>query len=339
MITALEKIREETLLEIQQAGDFDSLEEIRIRVLGKKGELTGILKGVGQLPPEERPKIGKVSNEIKESITGSLDEKIRTLEEKKLKDEILAESIDITLPGKPVNPGHIHPVNMILNEIREIFLGLGFSAVDGPEVETEFNNFEALNIPADHPAREMWDSFYFRPGLLLRSHTSPVQARIMKNQKPPVKIIVPGKCYRRDTVDATHHWMFHQVEGLLVDKNVTFADLKGILLQFARRMFGNERRAKFLPSYFPFTEPSAEMAIDCFNCQGSGCHICKQSGWIEILGAGMVNPVVFEKVGYDPSEYTGFAFGMGPERIAILKYGISDIRLFTDNDIRFLKQF
>lgn len=339
MQETLEKIKIEAQGAIESSADLDDLEKLRVKYLGKKGELTTILKGLGKLSPEERPKMGKLSNEIKTAISGLLDEKAKFLEDKKLQDEILHDSLDITLPGRRIKPGRIHPITRILREIKEVFIGLGFQVVEGPEVETEFYNFEALNIPADHPSRENWDSFYFKRGLLLRSHTSPVQMRIMEKQKPPVKIIVPGKCYRRDTVDATHHWMFHQVEGLLVDERVTFADLKGILVEFARRIFGKERKARFFPSYFPFTEPSADMEIDCFACHGKGCKICKGSGWIEILGSGMVNPKVLECAGYDPEKYNGFAFGLGPDRIAMLKYGINDIRLFFENDMRFLEQF
>lgn len=339
MKETLEKLKETSIDLIKNAKSFDELEKLRVKYLGKKGELTKVLKGLGKLPKEEKPIIGKLANTIKVGITNLLDEKIRVIEKKKLEEEIMKESIDITLPGRRLNPGRIHPITKILREIKEVFIGLGFAVVEGPDVETEYYNFEALNIPADHPSREMWDSFYFKPGLLLRSHTSPVQVRIMEKQKPPVKIIVPGKCYRRDSVDATHHWMFHQVEGLLIDERVTFADLKGVLLEFARKIFGKERRAKFIPSYFPFTEPSAEMAIDCFACNGKGCSVCKQSGWIEILGAGMVNPNVLKIVGYDPEIYNGFAFGLGPDRIAMLKYRINDIRLFYDNDLRFLEQF
>ena len=334
----LEELKTSAIALIDGTEIPDELESLRVKFLGKKGEVTKILKGLGKLPQEERPLMGKLSNEIKKIISEKIEEKKDFLEKKKMEEKILKETIDITMPGRRFKPGRIHPVTRILKEIEEIFVGLGFGVIEGPEVETEYNNFEALNIPADHPSREMWDSFYFRRGLLMRSHTSPVQVRAMKKTKPPVKIIVPGKCYRRDTVDATHHWMFYQVEGLLVDERVTFADLKGVLLQFAKRMFGEARKAMFFPSYFPFTEPSADMSIDCFVCQGKGCRTCKNSGWIEILGAGMVNPNVLRAVGYDPEKYNGFAFGMGPERIAMLKYGIEDIRLFYENDQRFLEQ-
>lgn len=334
----LDELKTTAIEAIEAAKSADELEALRVRFLGKKGELTTILKGLGRLSNEERPEMGKLSNEIKNLIAGGLEEKTMLLEKQKMEEKILKETIDITLPGRKLTPGRIHPLTSIMREIKEIFLSLGYGIVEGPEVETEYNNFEALNIPADHPSREMWDSFYFRRGLLMRSHTSPVQVRVMKEKQPPVKIIVPGKCYRRDTVDATHHWMFHQVEGLLVDERATFADLKGVLLQFAKRMFGEERKARFFPSYFPFTEPSADMSMDCFVCGGKGCRTCKNSGWIEILGAGMVNPNVLKAVGYDPEKYSGFAFGLGAERIAMLKYGIEDIRLFYENDQRFLEQ-
>ncbi len=339
MKETLEKLQSHAVEMINNAPDGEHLEELRLRFLGKKGELTAVLKGLGKLPDDLRPVMGKLANHVKEAIGEALKTRLDRLAEEKLAMDLNEESIDITLPGHKVDAGSIHPISRVMAEIQEIFIGMGFAVVEGPEVETEYYNFEALNIPADHPSREMWDSFYFGEGLLLRSHTSPVQVRVMEKQEPPVKVIVPGKCSRRDAVDPTHHWMFHQVEGLLVDRGVTFADLKGVLLDFARRMFGPRRRVRFNPSYFPFTEPSAEVYIDCFKCQGEGCRICKQSGWIEILGAGMVNPKVLEIVGYDPEEYTGFAFGMGPDRIAMLKYGINDIRLFFDNDIRFLEQF
>lgn len=335
----LENLKSEAINLIQAAGDPQELEKLRVRFLGKKGELTDILKRLGALSAELRPAMGQLANDVKRDILESLEGEIHRIRERQMEEDMLKSSIDITLPGRPVRPGSMHPVTRITREIEDIFAGMGFQVVEGPEVEEEYYNFEALNIPPDHPSREMWDSFYMGEGLLLRSHTSPVQVRVMEKTRPPVKVIVPGKCYRRDAVDPTHHWNFHQVEGLLVDDRVTFADLKGILLDFARRMFGQERKAKFIPSYFPFTEPSAEMAIDCFVCSGKGCRVCKQSGWIEILGSGMVNPRVLEFVGYSPEEFTGFAFGMGIDRIALLKYGINDIRLLLENDIRFLEQF
>lgn len=339
MREALENIQSSALEAINNADDFEQLEKLKVQFLGKKGELTAILKGLGKLLPEERPLIGQLANQVKNCISLSIDERTQKLKRKILEEKIQKERIDITLPGRKPETGRIHPIAKILREIKDVFIGLGFKVVEGPEVETEFYNFEALNIPADHPARENWDSFYFKRGLLLRSHTSPVQVRIMEKQPPPVKIIVPGRCFRRDTVDATHHWMFQQVEGLLIDEKVTFAHLKGTLIEFARQIFGKERKARFFPSYFPFTEPSADMQIDCFACKGAGCKICKFSGWIEILGSGMVNPKVLKIAGYDPEKYSGFAFGMGPDRIAMLKYGINDIRLFYENDLRFLEQF
>lgn len=339
MKQTLEKLKDDAVSLIKKAGDPDELEKLRIKYLGKKGELTKVLKGLGKLPSDVRPQMGKLANEVKRHIVENLEDAVTSIREKQLQEEVMKSSIDVTLPGRPVKPGSVHPLTKITKEIEDIFVGMGFEVLEGPEVESEYYNFEALNIPADHPSREMWDSFYFGEGLLLRSHTSPVQVRVMENTVPPVKVIVPGKCYRRDTVDPTHHWNFSQVEGLLVDEHVTFADLKGVLLDFGKKMFGKTRTAKFLPSYFPFTEPSAEVAIDCFVCDGEGCRVCKQSGWIEILGAGMVNPRVLEVVGYDPEKYSGFAFGMGIDRIAMLKYGINDIRLLSENDVRFLEQF
>ncbi len=335
----IEKLKEDALLELKECVSLKDVENFRVKYFGKKGRLTGILKGLGKLPKEERPVIGKLANQVKQYLLNLVEDRILKIQKDEVQKRILQEKIDITLPGEEIDIGHIHPISLTLRKICDIFIGLGFKVVEGPEVENEYYNFEALNIPADHPSREMWDSFYFGDGLLLRSHTSPVQIRVMEKAKPPVKVVVPGKCYRRDAVDATHHWMFHQIEGLLVDDRVTFADLKGVLLHFAKQMFGKERRVRFTPSYFPFTEPSAEMSIDCFVCNGRGCRVCKGTGWIEILGSGMVNPKVLEEVGYDPEVYQGFAFGMGIERIAMLKYGINDIRLFFENDIRFLKQF
>ncbi|MFP4498797.1 MAG: phenylalanine--tRNA ligase subunit alpha [Vulcanimicrobiota bacterium] len=339
MKSQLEELKKQALDMIEKANTVEELEDIKVKFLGKKGELTHLLKGLGRLPAGERPLMGNMANEVKEAITQSLDSSLERIEKKQLEEKIMHESLDITLPGRKISPGRLHPITKTLREIKDVFRGMGFMVVEGPEVETEYNNFEALNIPADHASRDMWDSFYFGNSLLLRSHTSPVQARVMQKTRPPVKIIAPGKCYRRDAVDATHHWTFFQVEALLVDEKTTFADLKGALLDFARRMFGKERRAKFIPSYFPFTEPSAEITIDCFACKGEGCRICKQSGWIEIGGAGMVNPNVLTEVGYDPEKYTGYAFGMGVERIAMLKYEIEDIRLYYENDVRFLRQF
>jgi len=335
----LERIAADGRREIEAAQDLKALEECKVKYFGRKGELTAQLRNLSKLSPEEKPRVGLKTNEVKSALEQLLDERQGALKRRILEETLAAESLDVTMPGRTLTPGRLHPLTTILREIKRIFAGLGFEVVDGPEVETEYYNFEGLNIPEDHPSREMWDSFYLGDDLLLRSHTSPVQVRVMEKRRPPFKVIVPGKCYRRDAMDATHSWQFHQVEGFMVDRDVTFADLKGILEAFAREMFGAERRAKFIPSYFPFTEPSAEMAVDCFECHGKGCRICKGSGWIEVLGAGMIHPFVLENVKYDTKQYQGFAFGMGVERFAMLKYGIDDIRLFYENDLRFLRQF
>ncbi|HXE72523.1 MAG TPA: phenylalanine--tRNA ligase subunit alpha [Candidatus Nitrosotenuis sp.] len=340
LLERLEALRQQSRRDLEEARTLEQLEEIRVRVLGRKGgELNAILRGLAQLPPEERPVAGQKANQVKEELEALLEERTRALQSQALQARLEEERLDVTLPGRWPPPGRLHILNQVLRQIKEIFRGLGFAVVQGPDIETDYYNFEALNIPADHAAREMWDSFYLREGLLLRSHTSPVQVRVMEKTGPPVRIVVPGRCYRRDAVDATHFWMFHQVEGLLVDEGVSFAELKGTLEMFARALYGQRRRARFTPSYFPFTEPSAEMAIDCFACSGQGCRLCKQSGWIEILGCGMVHPRVLERVGYDTERYTGYAFGMGVERIAMLSYGIPDIRLLFEGDERFLRQF
>jgi len=324
---------------LEGACAIEELEAIRVETLGKKGQLTTILRGLGALPAQERPRVGQEANRVKQELESLLAARQGVLKDQEQRRRLAEEKIDITLPGMETVPGRLHPITIIRRQVEQIFIGLGFRALTGPIVETDYYNFEALNIPADHPSRDMWDSFYLAPGRLLRSHTSPMQVRVMEKQPPPVRIITSGRCFRRDAVDATHHWMFHQVEGLLVDETTTFGDLKGVLEAFAREMFGATRRARFIPSYFPFTEPSVEMTIDCFACQGQGCGICKHSGWIEILGAGMVNPRVLAGVGYDAEKYQGFAFGIGLERIAMLRYGINDIRLFFENDRRFLVQF
>lgn len=339
ILEELERILNEAKGKLATASELAVLEDLKIRYLGRKGELTKLLRRIGQIPRDERPAAGKAANEAREELENLLREKLDFLKRAEREQFLKGAAIDVTMPGRRPYLGRIHPVTLTLRKIKEVFIGLGFEVVEGPEVETDYYNFEALNIPKDHPSREMWDSFYLEENLLLRSHTSPVQVRVMEKRLPPIRIIVPGKCYRRDAVDATHSWMFHQVEGLLVDEGVTFADLKGVLEVFAREVFGAERKTKFIPSYFPFTEPSAEMAIDCMVCNGKGCRVCKQSGWLEILGSGMVHPRVLERVSYDSEKYTGFAFGMGVERIAMLKYGIDDIRLFFENDLRFLRQF
>jgi phenylalanyl-tRNA synthetase alpha chain len=325
---------------LARADSLEALEEIRIRYLGKKGELTRVLRGMSALPVEERPRIGQLANSIREVLEKELAERTAEVKARVKQARLAAESIDVTLPGTPFLPGKKHPLTTVQEEIEEIFLGLGFSIAEGPEVELDYYNFEALNLPKDHPARDMQDSFFIGPEVLLRTHTSPVQVRTMERTAPalPVKIIAPGKVYRRDD-DATHSPMFHQVEGLAVDRRITFGDLKGVLDVFAREMFGESTRTRFRPSYFPFTEPSAEVDISCVMCGGKGCRVCSHTGWLEILGCGMVHPRVLEMSGYNSAEVTGFAFGMGIERIAMLKYGIDDLRLFFDNDLRFLAQF
>jgi phenylalanyl-tRNA synthetase alpha chain len=340
MIEELTRLGEQALAAIERAGDMKSLETIKIDYLGRQnGQFNNILKNLKGLAADQKPVVGKLANDLKQQIETALTARLDSLQQQAIEARIQSERVDVTLSGRQPELGHLHPITQVLRQLKAVFTGMGFHVVEGPEVETDFYNFEALNIPSDHPSREMWDSFYLGGHLLLRSHTSPVQVRMMEQMKPPVRVIVPGKCYRRDAVDATHHWQFHQVEGLLVDEGVTFADLKGCLGAFARELFGSKRRTRFRPSYFPFTEPSAEMDIDCFECEGKGCRLCKMTGWIEILGSGMVHPAVLEGVGYDTSKVRGFAFGMGVERIAILRSAIDDIRLFYENDYRFLKQF
>ncbi|NLZ38446.1 MAG: phenylalanine--tRNA ligase subunit alpha [Firmicutes bacterium] len=326
--------------DISMAKSQEELKKIQVKYLGKKGEITAVLRGMGQLSPEERPLIGSLANKIRDELEALFAERELQLRKEEQQRRIAAEKVDITLPGRPQELGHLHPLTTVMDEIAEIFLGMGFTIADGPEVETDYYNFEALNIPKDHPARDMQDSFYFNPEMLLRTHTSPVQVHTMEKLAPqvPVRIIAPGKVYRRDD-DATHSPMFHQVEGLVIDYNVSLADLKGTLLLFARQMFGSHQQVRLRPSFFPFTEPSAEVDISCVMCHGKGCKVCKDTGWIEILGSGMVHPRVLEMSGYDPELYTGYAFGMGVERIAMLKYGVDDLRLFFQNDIRMLRQF
>ncbi len=324
------------LLAIQEAKNPEELESLRVHYLGRKGALTGVLRSLGQLDPEVRRRVGQEANRAKAALEEALEQALQAL--KAAARRLAATAVDVTLPGRRSPRGRLHPLNQIMAEVCDIFLHLGFEAVEGPEVELDWYNFEALNLPPDHPARDMQDTFYFDDKVLLRTHTSPMQIRTMEKRRPPVRIIAPGKVYRRDS-DITHSPMFHQVEGLLVDRGVTFADLKGVLTAFVHQMFGPEVGVRFRPSYFPFTEPSAEVDIECVICRGEGCRVCKTTGWLEVLGSGMVHPAVFEAVGYDPETYTGFAFGLGIERIAMLKYGIDDIRLFFDNDLRFLRQF
>lgn len=337
----LETLKREALEKIEQVDEMKNLQDIRVTYLGKKGSITKVLKGMGKLPPEERPLIGETANKVRNAISEAIEAKTIELEEIALNKQLEEETIDVTLPGRKVRVGGPHLLTSIIEEIEDLFIGMGYEIKEGPEVETDYYNFEALNLPKDHPARDMQDSFYITNELLLRTHTSPVQARTMEayDGGEPFKMICPGKVYRRDNDDATHSHQFTQIEGLYVDKNVRMSDLKGTLDKFAKHIFGGDREIRLRPSYFPFTEPSVEMDISCKVCDGKGCNVCKGTGWIEILGAGMVHPKVLEMGGYDPAEYSGFAFGMGPERIAMLKYGVSDIRHFYTNDIRFLKQY
>ncbi len=337
----LEEMRSRAAELIERAGDMSELQKLRVEYLGKKGALTEILKGMGKLSAEERPVIGQMANEVRQELEQRLQEKQTVLEEEQLKARLEEETIDVTMPSRPLSLGSRHPLTQVIEEIEDIFIGLGFEVAEGPEVETDYYNFEALNLPKNHPARDMQDSFYITEEILLRTHTSPVQVRTMERKRGevPVKIICPGKVYRRDDDDATHSHSFMQIEGLMIDENIRMSDLKGILLAFAREMFGADQQIRLRPSFFPFTEPSVEVDISCVMCGGEGCRTCKNSGWIEILGAGMVHPRVLEMSGYDPQKYSGFAFGMGPDRIAMLKFGIDDIRHFYTNDVRFLKQF
>lgn len=335
----LDLIQQQALESIEKANDSNSLDEARIKYLGKKGELTQILRGMGKLSPEERPIMGQLANQVRQAIEFALSEKLKDIEEKAMAKKLKEETIDVTLPGKRPPLGKLHPLTTVLNQITEIFLGMGFDVAEGPEVELDYYNFEALNIPKNHPARDTQDTFYINENILLRTHTSPTQIRTMEKQAPPIKILVPGRVYRSDAVDATHSPIFHQIEGLVVDKNITMGDLKGVLDVFAKKMFGSKTRTRFRPHHFPFTEPSAEMDVSCVTCEGKGCRICSHTGWIEILGAGMVHPKVLQYGNIDPNEYSGFAFGMGLDRIANQIYGIDDIRLLYENDIRFLRQF
>jgi phenylalanyl-tRNA synthetase alpha chain len=330
---------------LARIGDEATLEEWRVNYLGRHSRLTEILRGLASLPLDERRQVGAAANQLREDLEATFTEREAALRQKGVESFIEQSRIDVTLPGRPVPVGRLHPITQTLREIVRCFEGMGFQAVEGPEVEWDYYNFEALRIPQHHPARDMWDTMwidYRRDGtmpMLLRTHTSPNQVRVMERQQPPVRVVVPGKCYRYEATDATHEWMLTQVEGLTVDEGISMANLKGTLYEFAKRMFGQERRVRFRCDYFPFVEPGAEMAIDCFICNGQGCSTCKGAGWIEIMGAGMVHPEILANVGYDPERYTGFAFGMGVERVAMLRHGIEDIRLFYQNDLRFLEQF
>lgn len=337
----LRELQQEAIQKIEQSSNLKELNDIRVAYLGKKGPITEVLRGMGKLSAEERPVIGAMANEVREAIAEKLELKQNDLESAAVNEKLASETIDVTLPGRPVKSGNPHPLTRIIEEIEDLFIGMGYSVAEGPEVEQDYYNFEALNLPKGHPARDMQDSFYITEEILLRTHTSPVQARTMEKHKGkgPIKIICPGKVYRRDNDDATHSHQFMQIEGLVVGENIRMSDLKGTLEVFAKKLFGEDRQIRLRPSFFPFTEPSVEMDISCKICGGKGCHVCKKTGWIEILGAGMVHPNVLEMAGYDSDKYTGFAFGMGPERIAMLKYGVDDIRHFYTNDVRFLKQF
>ena len=335
----LEALRAAALAEIQNAADIPALEAARIRFLGKKGELTAVLKSMKNISPEERPAFGQMVNETRAAIEKQIEETKKMLESKALERQLAAEEIDVTLPAKRNPVGHRHPNQIAQEEVEHIFIGMGYEVIEGPEIEYDKYNFELLNIPANHPAKDEQDTFYITKDIVLRTQTSPVQARVMQQGKLPIRMISPGRVFRSDEVDATHSPSFHQIEGLVIDKDITFADLKGTLEEFAKKLFGEETKTKFRPHHFPFTEPSAEVDVSCFKCGGKGCRFCKGSGWIEILGCGMVHPHVLEMCGIDPEEYTGFAFGVGLERIALLRYEIDDMRLLYENDERFLKQF
>ena len=336
----LAELQSRALAELGQATDPAALEAWRVAYLGSRGELRELQRGLAGLPPAERPTVGQAFNEAKNALETAFGQRRTAIEAVALERELAAQRVDVTLPGRPPSVGRLHPTTLIVKQITDFFVSMGFQVVEGPEVERDLYNFELLNIPREHPARDMWDTIYVNPpDVLLRTHTSPMQARVMERQQPPVRVVVPGRCYRYEAQDATHEWMFYQVEGLAVDEGITMADLKGTLSAFARRMFRPDVRTRFRCDYFPFVEPGVDMSISCHVCDGVGCRVCKGVGWIEILGAGMVHPRVLEMVGYDPERYSGWAFGMGPERIAMLKYGIPDIRYFYGNDFRFLEQF
>lgn len=335
----LNKIVCQALDAVSQCADSKSLADVRVRFLGKNGEMTAVMKGMGKLSPEERPAMGKLVNEAREKIENAIAEKDKKIKDEELALKLSAEAVDVTLPSKPTREvGSVHPLTRIKNEIIDIFKGFGFSVAEGPEIETDYFNFQLMNVPKDHPARDMQDTFYIDDNILLRTHTSPMQARIMTTQKPPIRVVVPGKVYRSDD-DASHSPIFNQIEGLAVDKKITLGDLQGVLTAFAEKIFSKDTKTRFRPSYFPFTEPSVEMDVTCSICGGKGCRVCKDTGWVEILGAGVVNPHVLDMCGLDSNEYSGFAFGFGVERIAMLKYAVPNIKMFYENDVRFLKQF
>lgn len=335
----LEALRAAALKEISSAVDLSALEATRVKFLGKKGEITSILKQMGKLSPEERPVMGQLANKVRSAVEEEIEAETDILKNKMKFMRLSAETVDVTMPGIKTEIGHRHPLNIVLDEVKDIFIGMGFSIATGPEIEWDYYNFEALNIPEGHPARDTQDTFYITEKMLLRTQTSPCQIRYMENHKPPIRMIAPGRVFRSDPVDATHSPLFHQIEGLVVDKNITMADLKGNLLTLAKKLYGEETEIRLRPHHFPFTEPSCEIDVSCFRCHGKGCPMCKGEGWIEILGAGMVHPKVLERGGINPEEYSGFAFGLGVERLAMFRFAVDDMRLFYDNDIRFLSQF
>lgn len=335
----LEEIKKSAKAALSSASSLEELDAVRVKYLGKKGELTAVLKQMGGLSPEERPIIGQLANEIREQIQAEIDKKAAELKAAGLEAKLQEETIDVTLPGAPVALGHRHPLSIVLDEVKDIFQGMGFDIAEGPEVEWDHYNFEMLNIPKDHPARDTQDTFYITENMLLRTQTSPVQIRVMEKTEPPIRIIAPGRVFRSDAVDATHSPLFHQIEGLVVDEGITMADLKGTLDTFAKRLYGPDTKTRLRPHHFPFTEPSCEVDISCFKCGGVGCPMCKGEGWIEILGGGMVHPKVLENGGVDPNKYSGFAFGIGLERIVMFRFGLDDMRMLYENDVRFLEQF
>lgn len=335
----ISQIKEKALEAIQNAKDAKELDEVRVQYLGKKGELTLILRSMGGLSPEERPIVGSLVNQVRDELEVKIEEGEKSFANKAIEKRLATENIDVTEPSKKMTLGSVHPITQVVNDVKDIFIGMGYQIADGPEVELGTYNFDKLNTPPDHPARDVQDTFYITDDILLRSQTSPVQARVMESQKPPIKIICPGSVYRSDSVDATHSPVFHQIEGLVIDKNISMADLKGTLAMFAKKCLGEKTQIRFRPHHFPFTEPSAEADVSCFVCGGKGCRVCKGEGWIELLGCGMVHPNVLRNCNIDPEEYSGFAFGFGVERIAMAKFGIDDMRLLYENDVRFLKQF
>ncbi len=335
----LEQIRQSAEENLKTIDSIAGLEEIRVKFLGKKGELTSVLRGMGQLSAEERPQIGQLANQVRSFIEEELEKAKNKLQQAELEKKLSSETLDVTVPGKKWSVGKTHPLTTVLDELKSIFIGMGFSIAEGPEVEYDYYNFEALNLPKNHPARDTQDTFYINDNIVLRTQTSPMQVRVMEKQQPPIRIIAPGRVFRSDAVDATHSPVFHQIEGLVVDKGITMGDLKGTLEVFVKKLYGEEVKVRFRPHHFPFTEPSAEMDISCFVCGGEGCRVCKGEGWIEILGCGMVHPKVLKNCGIDSEVYSGFAFGIGLERIVMRRYDIDDLRLFFENDVRFLKQF